>query len=149
MTRFQVALWLAGAASLVVPCSLAAQTRWVDLGDVGGHRTAIDTTATVRAPGGHVTVRLRLYDFAGAGVDQIETPELDCRGERSRRLAAREIVTPRFGVPGADSLSPQPTADSTWKQFAPGSLGREQVRAVCRFLRAPAAHGHSRDGAGA
>jgi len=149
MSSFHVAVCLLVPAFVATARPAGAQSPWVSLGDVGGQRTAVDTGAVVRGPGNHVTVRLRLDDFASTGADRIETLEMDCRGERSRLLAARDIVTGRsvLRALGADSVQHAQPADSTWRRFAPGSLGREQVRAVCSFLRARAANGASSRGA--
>jgi hypothetical protein len=137
-------MWLSGVALLATTQPAGAQARWADLGDIGGYRTAIDTAATARLAEGRVTVRLKLYNFAGAGTYRVETRQLDCHTERSRRLAARD-----FEPPGMYSPVPQSAADSTWKQDPVGSFGREQVRALCRFLGNRGSTGESGSGAGA
>jgi hypothetical protein len=125
---------LLGLLALALPPFAVAQSPWLDLGDVGGHRTAIDTTATVRLADGLATVHLRLANFVGAGVDEIQALQVDCRRNRSRLLAARDTVISASPI-GEASVGSPTVSDSAWKEFGPGSLGAEQVRVVCRFLR--------------
>jgi hypothetical protein len=128
-------------ALLIVAASspAAAQAPWVSLGDVGGHNTAIDTTSIQRPAPELAVVQLRLYDSIGRGIDEIQTLEVNCRTERSRLRATRELATERSPM-GTGPQGSRTVRDTTWKQFAPGSLGSEQVRAVCRFLSSRAAH---------
>jgi hypothetical protein len=119
--------------------SAAAQAHWVPLGDVGGHNTAIDTTSIRQSTPERAVVQLRLYESIGRGIDEIQTLEVDCRAERSRLRATRELATERSPI-AAGPQGSRTVSDTTWKQNAAGSLGSEQVRAVCRFLSSRAAH---------
>ncbi len=133
MNRIHGIALLAAPLLSLAAAPAGAQERWLALGDVGGHRTAIDTAAIRRSSPDRATVRLRLYDAIGRGIDEIQTLEVDCRAERSRLLATREVAT-AAAVVGRGPQRSTTVADTAWKRFGPGSLGREQVRAVCRFL---------------
>ena len=123
-------LLLGGIAALRLP----AQTphRWVPLGAVAGVPVDVDSLSLTRPGPGRASLVVRLGGFAGALTERLERHEVECAARRSRVLSARDQSTP--GAPVAFDSAGSPAADSSWRVYPPGSLGRELLERMCRWV---------------
>ena len=129
MNRASAIIFLSVAAALSLSSSTLAQTPWLKLGDVG-QTVYLDTTSITHRSAHVAVVELRLANYMGAGYDQVETDEMDCRTRQSRVTRVR-IQPVSLDAP-FQLRAPPP--DTAWVTYSPGSFGAATIDAVCAYL---------------